>query len=49
MDKPKMYQNKTNKSFHNNRFIYTTYENHQTNINSIDIRNKINNNVFIIY
>lgn len=47
MNKPKMYQNKTNKIFHNNRTIYTSYNHH----NNLDIKNKIidiiNSNNFI--
>ena len=47
MNKPKIYQNKINKTFHNNRTIYTSY-NHK---NNLDIKNKIidiiNSNNFI--
>ena len=46
MDKPKMYHNKINKEFHNNRLIYTSYDNNNkilNNSNNInDIRKKIN-------
>ena len=43
-NKPRMYQNRINKEFHNNREIYTTYDKEDnqdyiTNIN--DIRRKI--------
>ena len=46
MDKPKMYQNKVNKEFHNNRLVYTTYDKNKVSVNDSininDIRNKIN-------
>ena len=46
MNKPKMYQNKVNKEFHNNMSVYTSYGNNNkvvNNIDSGDIRKKINN------
>ena len=46
-DKPKMYQNKVNKEFHNNRMVYATYNEEEATDNSIndinDIRKKISN------
>lgn len=45
MDKPKMYHNKINKEFHNNRIVYTSYDNKTIKANNLDItdiRNKIN-------
>ena len=45
-DKPKMYQNKVNKEFHNNRTLYTSYSDNYDNSNIVnnlnDIRKKIN-------
>lgn len=45
-DKPKMYQNKVNKEFHNNRILYTSYSDNYDNSNIVnnlnDIRKKIN-------
>ena len=42
-DIPKIYQNRVNKEFHNNRMVYTSYD--SNNINSLedskDIRKKI--------
>ena len=56
-DKPKMYQNKLAKDFHNNKTIYTTYSKNETSskynqiIDSNVIRKKIddiiNSNSFI--
>ena len=54
-EKPKMYQNKINKEFHNNTLVYMS--NNQNNKNTIyginDIRKKINDiinsNSFIYY
>ena len=54
-EKPKMYQNKINKEFHNNKLVYMS--NNQNNKNTIydinDIRKKINDiinsNSFIYY
>ena len=48
MDKPKMYQNRVNKEFHNNKTVYTSYlEEDNKVVNDInlenDIRKKINN------
>ena len=49
-DKPKMYQNKANKEFHNNKTIYTTYNSvdkgnnkYEQIIDSNIIRKKIEN------
>ncbi len=44
MDKPKMYQNKVNKVFHNNKEVYTSYDKKivNNNIDINDIRKKIN-------
>lgn len=47
-NKPKMYQNKTSKIFHNNREVYTSYDKKSnTDDNNVfinnNIRNKINN------
>ena len=48
-DKPKMYQNRVNKEFHNNRQVYTSYDNKNNSLNKDnilninDIRKKIDN------
>ena len=45
MEKPKMYQNKINKVFHNNKLIYMS-SNKKSSYNPVevtDIKNKINN------
>ena len=43
-DKPEMYQNKITKEFHNNKMIYTSYDNKESNIewDTSVIRKKIN-------
>ena len=49
-EKPKMYQNRINKEFHNNRVVYNSYDkDNKTNdiynevVDSNEIRKKINN------
>ena len=42
-DKPKMYQNKTIKEFHNNKEIYTSFSNEDSIISINNIRKKIEN------
>ena len=50
MDKPKMYQNKVDKEFHNNKLVYVSYDNRNNYMKS-DVRKKatsiINSNSFI--
>ena len=49
MNKPKMYQNRVNKEFHNNKVVYTSFDksNHLEKYNEVvdsnEIRKKINN------
>ena len=38
-EKPRIYQNKTNKIFNNNREVYTSYDSNNTT--NVDIRKKI--------
>ena len=46
-EKPKMYQNKVSKEFHNNRLVYNSYDNNRNSYNEVidsnEIRKKINN------
>ena len=42
-DKPRMYQNKVNKEFHNNKLIYTSFDKTEKYNNFDDIIQKINN------
>ena len=44
-DKPKMYQNRINKEFHNNRIVYTSFDKNNSGLykyDTNDIRKKIN-------
>ncbi len=43
-EKPKMYQNKVSKEFHNNKLIYTSFDKYNSDIryDTSDIRKKIN-------
>ncbi len=42
-EKPRVYQNKINKEFHNNRLVYTSYDNNTNKEVVSDVRNKIKN------
>lgn len=43
-EKPKMYQNRADKEFHNNKLIYTSFDKHSKELkyDTSDIRKKIN-------
>ena len=44
-EKPKMYQNRVNKEFHNNKLIYTSFDKDKNSVikyDTADIRKKIN-------
>ena len=45
-DKGKIYQNRVNKEFHNNKIVFTSYDNNSKSeniiVNTNDIRKKIN-------
>lgn len=42
-EKPRVYQNKINKEFHNNRLVYTSYDNNPNKEVVSDVRKKIKN------